>query len=80
MPTALNLIEKHTILTAPSIQVLYLTRQQRQKLAQKQSHSGTALVLGNSTMPSVSAYLGAPKQQLSPLPGAEAEARAMRLC
>jgi CHAT domain-containing protein len=71
------LIEKHTILTAPSIQVLDLTRQQRQKLAQKQSHSGRALVLGNPTMPIVSAYLGAPKQQLSPLPGAEAEARAI---
>ncbi|MEG4474455.1 CHAT domain-containing tetratricopeptide repeat protein, partial [Microcoleus sp. M2_C2] len=71
------LIEKHTILTAPSIQVLDLTRQQRQKLAQKQSNSGPALVLGNPTMPSVSAYLGAPKQQLSPLPGAEAEARAI---
>jgi CHAT domain-containing protein len=68
------LIEKHTILTAPSIQVLDLTRQQRQKLAQKQSNSGRALVLGNPTMPSVSPYLGAPKQQLSPLPGAEAEA------
>ncbi|MEG4421004.1 CHAT domain-containing protein [Microcoleus sp. LAD1_D5] len=71
------LIEKHTILTAPSIQVLDLTRQQRQKLAQKQSHSGSALVLGNPTMPSVSSYPGAPKQQLSPLPGAEAEARAI---
>jgi CHAT domain-containing protein len=71
------LIEKHTILTAPSIQVLDLTRQQRQKLAQKQSNSGTALVLGNPTMPSASPYLGAPKQQLSPLPGAEAEAIAI---
>ena len=71
------LIEKHTILTAPSIQVLDLTRQQRQKLAQKQSHSGTALVLGNPTMPSVSSYPGEPKQQLSPLPGAEAEAIAI---
>jgi CHAT domain-containing protein len=71
------LIQKHTILTAPSIQVLDLTRQQRQKLAQKQSHSGTALVLGNPTMPSVSAYPGEPKQQLSPLPGAEAEAIAI---
>jgi CHAT domain-containing protein len=71
------LIEKHTILTAPSIQVLDLTRQQRQKLAQKPANSGSALVLGNPTMPSVSAYLGAPKQQLSPLPGAEAEARAI---
>jgi CHAT domain-containing protein/tetratricopeptide (TPR) repeat protein len=71
------LIEKHTILTAPSIQVLDLTRQQRQKLAQKQSNSGKALVLGNPTMPSVSLSLGEPKQQLSPLPGAEAEARAI---
>jgi CHAT domain-containing protein/tetratricopeptide (TPR) repeat protein len=71
------LIEKHTILTAPSIQVLDLTRQQRQKLAQKPANSSRALVLGNPTMPSVSAYPGEPKQQLSPLPGAEAEARAI---
>ncbi|MEG4225800.1 CHAT domain-containing protein [Microcoleus sp. N9_B2] len=71
------LIQKHTILTAPSIQVLDLTRQQRQKRSSQQSHSGNALVLGNPTMPIVSAYLGAPKQQLSPLPGAEAEAIAI---
>jgi CHAT domain-containing protein/uncharacterized protein HemY len=71
------LIEKHTILTAPSIQVLDLTRQQRQKLAQKPVNSSRALVLGNPTMPSVSSYPGAPKQPLSPLPGAEAEAIAI---
>jgi CHAT domain-containing protein len=71
------LIEKHTILTAPSIQVLDLTRQQRQKLAQKPVNSSRALVLGNPTMPSVSSYPGEPKQQLSALPGAEAEARAI---
>jgi len=71
------LIQKHTILTAPSIQVLDLTRQQRQKLASQQSNSGKALVLGNPTMPSVSAYPGESKQQLSPLPGAEAEAIAI---
>ncbi|MEG4078560.1 CHAT domain-containing tetratricopeptide repeat protein [Microcoleus sp. Pol8_D6] len=71
------LIQKHRILTAPSIQVLALTRQQRQKLAPQQSHSGRALVLGNPTMPSVSLSLGEPKRQLSPLPGAEAEARAI---
>jgi len=71
------LIEKHTILTAPSIQVLDLTRQQRQKLAQKPVNSSRALVLGNPTMPSVSSYPGEPKQQLSPLPGAEAEAIAI---
>ncbi|MEG4530745.1 CHAT domain-containing protein, partial [Microcoleus sp. D2_18a_D3] len=69
------LIQKHTILTAPSIQVLDLTRQQ--KLAQKQSRSGNALVLGNPTMPSVSPSPGEPKRQLSPLPGAEAEAIAI---
>jgi CHAT domain-containing protein len=68
------LIQKHTILTAPSIQVLDLTRQQRQKLAQKPVNSSRALVLGNPTMPSVSLSPGEPKQQLSPLPGAEAEA------
>ena len=73
------LIEKHTILTAPSIQVLDLTRQQPQKLAQKPVNSGTALVLGNPTMPSVSSYPGEPKQQLSALPGAEARSRS-RLC
>ena len=71
------LIQKHTILTAPSIQVLDLTRQQRQKLAQKPVNSGNALVLGNPTMPSVSPSPGEPKRQLSPLPGAEAEARSI---
>jgi CHAT domain-containing protein len=71
------LIEKHTILTAPSIQVLDLTRQQRLKLPQQPANSGNALVLGNPTMPSVSLSPGEPKQQLSPLPGAEAEARSI---
>ncbi|MEG4419331.1 CHAT domain-containing tetratricopeptide repeat protein [Microcoleus sp. LAD1_D5] len=71
------LIQKHTILTAPSIQVLALTRQQRLKLASQQSNSGKALVLGNPTMPSVSLSPGEPKRQLSALPGAEAEARAI---
>ncbi|MEG3880530.1 tetratricopeptide repeat protein, partial [Microcoleus sp. herbarium7] len=72
------LIEKHTILTAPSIQVLDLTRQQRQKLANRPANDrGKALVLGNPTMPSVSLSPGEPKQKLSPLPGAEAEAKAI---
>jgi CHAT domain-containing protein len=72
------LIQKHTILTAPSIQVLALTRQQQQKLAsQPASSRGKALVLGNPTMPQVSLSPGEPKQQLSPLPGAEAEAIAI---
>ena len=72
------LIQKHTILTAPSIQVLDLTRQQRQKLANRPANDrGNALVLGNPTMPIVSPSPGEPKRQLSALPGAEAEARAI---
>ncbi|MEG4353677.1 CHAT domain-containing protein [Microcoleus sp. LAD1_D3] len=76
-PNGTYLIQKHTIRTAPSIQVLDLTRQQLQKLVQKPANNGRALVLGNPTMPSVSLSVGEPKQQLSPLPGAEAEARAI---
>ncbi|KAM3113341.1 CHAT domain-containing protein [Phormidesmis sp. 146-33] len=71
------LIRKHTIRTAPSIQVLALTRQQQQRLVTQQSNNRKALVLGNPTMPSVSVYPGAPKQRLSPLPGAEIEAKAI---
>jgi filamentous hemagglutinin family protein len=62
------LIEKHTILTAPSIQVLDLTRRQKNRGA------GDALVVGNPTMPSVSPKPGQPAEQLPPLPGAEREA------
>ncbi|BAY25193.1 TPR repeat-containing protein [Calothrix sp. NIES-2100] len=59
------LIEKHTILTAPAIQVLELTRQQRQKVKGKD-----VLVIGNPTMPKV----GSPPVQLQQLSGAETEA------
>lgn len=62
------LIEKHTVLTAPSIQVLDLTRQQ--KLARPES-DGNLLVVGNPTMPSI----GEPPQPLRPLLGAEKEAQ-----
>jgi CHAT domain-containing protein len=64
------LIEKHTILTAPSIQVLDLTRQQ-------QVSAKVALVVGNPTMPRISPALGEPPQQLPSLPGAEQEAMAI---
>jgi CHAT domain-containing protein/Leucine-rich repeat (LRR) protein/Tfp pilus assembly protein PilF len=66
------LIEKHTILTAPSIQVLDLTHQQRQKLSPSIKD---ALVVGNPTMPTVVEEIGKPPQQLSPLLGAETEAK-----
>jgi CHAT domain-containing protein len=67
------LIQKHTILTAPSIQVLALTRQQRQKLNSQKP--GNALVLGNPAMPNVSLVPGDKLKPLSPLPGAEIEAK-----
>ncbi|MFM6039598.1 MAG: CHAT domain-containing protein [Sphaerospermopsis kisseleviana] len=62
------LIEKHTILTAPAIQVLDLTDQQRQKVRGKD-----ILVMGNPIMPKV----GDPPVQLDPLKGAEKETLAI---
>jgi CHAT domain-containing protein/Flp pilus assembly protein TadD len=61
------LIEQHTISTAPSIQTLQLTHEK----AKHATHSGTALVVGNPTMPMFD------NQQLDALPGAEAEAIAI---
>jgi CHAT domain-containing protein len=75
------LIEKHTILTAPSIQVLALTHQKRQSLGFKPGSSAqnpvvmgvkrNAVVIGNPVMP----FNGTPPQQLDSLPGAEEEAK-----
>ncbi|MEG4090697.1 CHAT domain-containing protein, partial [Microcoleus sp. Pol12B4] len=66
------LIEKHTILTAPSIQVLSLTKKQQQLASGK-----GALVVGNPTMPSVAFTTNQPPQKLPSLPHAEAEAIAI---
>ncbi|HEY9813141.1 MAG TPA: CHAT domain-containing tetratricopeptide repeat protein, partial [Candidatus Sericytochromatia bacterium] len=63
------LIEKHTILTSPAIQVLDLTRQQRQRISGKNT-----LVVGNPTMPSIPSNAGDRDEQLVSLPGAEEEA------
>jgi CHAT domain-containing protein/Flp pilus assembly protein TadD len=74
------LIEKHTILTAPSIQVLELTRQQRERLGAQgvtTLQANDALVVGNPIMPSVLSTTGAKLQQLPSLPGAEQEAKAI---
>ncbi|MEQ8467023.1 tetratricopeptide repeat protein [Coleofasciculus sp. E1-EBD-02] len=72
-----HLIEKHTILTAPSIQVLELTRQQRQILGSRESGVGSRefMVVGNPTMPKVASIPGEPPKPLEPLPGAEQEAK-----
>ncbi len=64
------LIEKHTVLTAPSIQVLDLARRVKNRLTSQQKN----LVVGNPIMPSIKTPGGKP-QQLSSLPGAEAEAQ-----
>ncbi|WP_062289445.1 CHAT domain-containing protein [Nostoc piscinale] len=67
------LIQKHTILTAPSIQVLDLTR--KQKLGHQNSSQGEVLIVGNPTMPKVALEPGKPLVQLPALPGAEKEAK-----
>jgi CHAT domain-containing protein len=64
------LIEKHTILTAPSIQLLQLTHLQRQKI--KQSPLSNITVVGNPIMPQYG--LPGNRHQLPPLPGSEKEA------
>lgn len=68
------LIEKHTILTSPSIQVLNLTRQQRKSV---ETRNFASLIVGNPKMPKVPPKIGEPPQQLTPLPAAETEAKAI---
>jgi CHAT domain-containing protein/Tfp pilus assembly protein PilF len=63
------LIEKHTILTAPAIQVLDLTRKQKHN---GQRSAKDVLVVGNPTMPKIK--FGELVANLEPLPGAEREA------
>jgi CHAT domain-containing protein len=64
------LVDKHTILTTPAIQVLQLTR--------KAPKTGKALIVGNPTMPKILTLAGQEiAEQLSPLPGAEIEATAI---
>jgi CHAT domain-containing protein len=72
------LIEKHTILIAPSVQVLELTHQKRLKQKQAAAQTNSVLVVGNPTMPKVSPKIGEPAEQLEPLPPlphAETEAK-----
>jgi len=70
-----RLIENHTILTAPAIQVLSLTHQKKLELQPKNLLE--ALVIGNPTMPKVAEKLGGAPKSLSPLAGAEQEAKAI---
>ncbi len=67
--TGKYLIEQHTIISAPAIQVLNLTNQQRQR---SQGLAKDILVVGNPTMPKIK--VGDPPHELSQLPGSEEEA------
>lgn len=62
------LIEKHTILTAPGIQVLELSRKQREK-----SKGDKVLVMGNPIIPNIPSKMGEPPTQLAPISTAEQE-------
>jgi CHAT domain-containing protein len=64
------LIEKHTILTSPSIQVLDLTHKLKIGRTDSKILPGEILVVGNPTMPKIPIT----NEQLAPLPGAEQEA------
>ncbi|MDJ0581549.1 CHAT domain-containing protein [Crocosphaera sp.] len=66
------LIEKHTILTAPAIQVLDLTQKQQANV--EQANLQGKVIVGNPTMPEVTVKIGEPPVQLRPLPAAETEA------
>lgn len=75
-PKGTYLIQKHTLLTASSAQVMELTRRTRE-LRQRNRSNVSALVVGNPAMPSVSLERGEPPEPLAELPGAEKEARAI---
>ncbi|MEG4856488.1 CHAT domain-containing protein [Microcoleus sp. K1-B6] len=71
------LIEKHTLLTAPAIDVLTLTNQQRQQLAAKYPEppqGKEVLVVGNPTMPTLKKS-GEKPYRLASLPASEQEAK-----
>jgi CHAT domain-containing protein/Tfp pilus assembly protein PilF len=68
------LIQSHTILTSPSIQVLGLTQQSSQARSLNPSE---VLIVGNPTMPSLPSLPPDPPQQLSALSGTQQEAIAI---
>jgi CHAT domain-containing protein len=72
------LIDKHTLRISPSIQVIGLTHQQKQRLKQQTSSANPfaeTLIVGNPVMPKLPTQPNQPPSQLSPLPGAEQEAK-----
>jgi CHAT domain-containing protein len=77
------LVERHTVAIAPSIQVLDLVQANAQRPlkttapAAPSLTAAPALIVGNPTMPKVLTQAGDRLEQLSSLPGAEDEARAI---
>ncbi|MEB3282951.1 MAG: CHAT domain-containing protein [Lyngbya sp.] len=69
------LIEQHTILISPSIQVLDMTYQHQKYLTQKEASK--TVVIGNPKMPAIADKLGEEPQPLDSLPGTEREALAI---
>jgi CHAT domain-containing protein len=67
--TGKSLIEKHTILTSPAIQIFALTQQQRKRVSGNQ-----VLVMGNPTMPNMTVGGGESSQSLPQLLRGEQEA------
>lgn len=66
--TGKSLIEKHTILTSPAIQILTLTKEQRKRVS-----GNKVLVMGNPTMPNMTVGGGESSQSLPPLLRGEQE-------
>ena len=70
------LIDQHTVLTAPSIQILdLLSQRQARQTGTAAIAPAEALIVGNPTMPPFATKVGATPTPLPPLPGAEAEAK-----
>jgi len=68
-----SLLDHHIVTLTPSIELLSLAREQRRVVAEA---GGTDILLvGNPTMPGYRARPDRSAESLSPLPGAEAEAR-----
>jgi CHAT domain-containing protein len=70
------LIENHTIRTAPAIQVLDLTRQQKQQQSTHPSNN-TSLIVGNPIMPTITTTAGETPTKLDDLPNAKREAESI---
>lgn len=72
-PSGEYLIQAHTLLASPSIQVLGLT----QRYLQQQKRQGNILVVANPTMPNFPDGKGRSADSLAALPGAEKEGEAI---